>query len=58
MLSKHIMGIILISFKVIIFLKSEPCERLDRGILIIFDSFKKELYQGVYSPKGTNFLLL
>ena len=46
------MGIILISFNVIIFLKSGPCERLDRGILIIFDSFRKELYQGVYSPNG------
>ena len=37
---------------------SGPLERFESGILRFSANFRRELYHGVYSPKGTNFRLL
>ena len=58
LLSKQIMGIILMLPNDIFSILSGPLEILESGMSRFSANFKSESYHGVYSPKGTNFRLL
>ena len=56
-LSKQIIGMMSTLPNDILSIFSEPLERFESGILRFWDNFKR-IIPRVYSPKGTNFLLL